>query len=288
MTGPPTVNFSLVLAQPVMTNSFASMQCQHMNLVKDALLLLVKNLAPSHSRPSCPVLVSSWHLLLRESILRLQSFSTSTLWPATKDASEGTSYHLSAPRSQAQPLEQRLGQGRGQTPLWKESRHHPFPTGCSCPSTHPRPAAKHFCRPRSNPLAGKHPSHSKDAPTEDPTSGWVETEVKSGGPKEETEPETELSKRNLVKKRRRRLKVSLLEGSRWPGSCASRAVALSQTDHGALTPSLLCSASHATLHTHKVRTRGVFSDLFSGHSSQGEIEENVICPGCMYYRATAG
>lgn len=91
LTGPPAVTFSLVLARPVTTNSFASLQCQHMNLVKDALLLLVKNLAPSHSRPSCPAAVSSWHLPLHESILPLQSFSTSTLWPAMMDASEGTS-----------------------------------------------------------------------------------------------------------------------------------------------------------------------------------------------------
>ena len=33
-----------------------------------------------------------------------------------------------------QPLEQCLGQGRGQTPLWKGSGHSPFPTGCSCAS----------------------------------------------------------------------------------------------------------------------------------------------------------
>lgn len=31
--------------------------------------------------------------------------------------------------------------------------------------------------------------------------GWVEMEVKGLGQKEETEPETELSKRNLVKKK---------------------------------------------------------------------------------------
>lgn len=103
MTGPPALNFSLVLAQPVMTNSFASLQRQHMNLVKDALLLLVKNLSPSHSRPSCPAVVSSWHLLLHESILPLQSFSTSTLWPTMMDASKGTSYRLSAPPSQCSP-----------------------------------------------------------------------------------------------------------------------------------------------------------------------------------------
>lgn len=40
-------------------------------------------------------------------------------------------------------------------------------------------------------------------------------------------------------------------------------------------------------HTRKVRMPGVFSDLFRGHSSQGETEENIICPDCMYYRATA-
>lgn len=121
-----------------------------------------------------------------------------------------------------QPLEQCLGQGRGQTPLWKGSGHSPFPTGCSCASGILAPA-EDFCRPRSTPFAGKRTSHSKDAPTEDPTSGWVETEVKSRGPKEETEPE--LSKRNLVKKRRRGLEVSLLECSRWTGSRASPVVA---------------------------------------------------------------
>lgn len=42
--------------------------------------------------------------------------------------------------------------------------------------------------------------HSKDTPAEDLTLGWVEIEVKSGGPKKEIEPGTELSKRNLVKK----------------------------------------------------------------------------------------
>lgn len=45
------------------------------------------------------------------------------------------------------------------------------------------------------------PPSAKGHPWEDPTLGWVEMEVKGLGQKEETEPETELSKRNLVKKK---------------------------------------------------------------------------------------
>lgn len=195
----------------------------------------MKNLAPSHSRPSCSVSVSSWHSLLHESILRLQPFSTSALWPAMQDTSEGTSYHWSAPGHKRSPWNSSWDRA-GDKPL-SGRRADTTPS----PRAAPAPPAVLALRPSTSAGRGpiplqEDPSHSKDAPTEDPTSGWVQREVKSRGPKEETEPETELSERNLVKKRRRGLKVSLLEGSRWPGSCASPAVALSQTDHRALTP----------------------------------------------------
>lgn len=177
----------------------------------------MKNLAPSHSRPSCSVSVSSRHSLLRESILRLQSFSTSALWPTTKDASEGTSYHLPAPGHKRSPWNSSWDRAGDEPLCGKRADATPSPRAAPAPpavlAQRPSTSAGHGPIPLQ-----ENPSHSKDAPTEDPTSGWVQTEVKSRGPKGETEPETELSKRNPVEKRRRGLKVSLLEGSRWTGS----------------------------------------------------------------------
>lgn len=92
------------------------------------------------------------------------------------------------------------GTGQRTNPFAERERTWPLPHGPLLLSQASSPRGRGLLQAEVHPSRRKMQPHSKDAPTEDPTLGWVEMEVKSRGPKKETEPGTELSKRNLVKK----------------------------------------------------------------------------------------